>query len=187
MTKTSFVAIVQTRMGSTRLPGKVLKDLGGDAVLARVVHRLRRAHLLNEIVIATTISPADDSIVRECERLAVQCFRGPEQDVLDRYYQTAKAFSAEAVVRVTSDCPLIDGELIDATIRTFLDQKADYSSNNIPRTYPRGLDAEVFTFAGLERTWREAVKPYEREHVTPYFYEHPELFRMGASAVAIIK
>ena len=180
MKKTAYaiVAIVQARMGSTRLPGKVLKDLGGDTILARVVHRLRRARLINEIVIATTTSPADDSIVRECERLAVKCFRGSEQDVLDRYYQAAKVLSAEAVVRITSDCPLIDPELVDATVRTFLEKKADYANNVSPRTFPRGLDVEVLTFAGLERAWREAVKPHEREHVTPYFYEHPELFHL---------
>ncbi len=173
------VAIIQARMGSTRLPGKVLKDLGGETVLARVVSRTRRATLLDEAVVATSVLPADDTIARECEHLKVACFRGDEVDVLDRYYRAAQKFAADAVVRITADCPLIDPELVDTTIRTFLEQKADYANNTSPRTYPRGLDTEVFTFTGLERAWREAVKPYEREHVTPYFYEHPELFRVA--------
>lgn len=173
------VAIIQARMGSTRLPGKVLKDLGGETVLARVVNRTRRATLLDEVVVATSVLPADDAIARECEHLKVACFRGDEADVLDRYYRAAQQFAADAVVRITADCPLIDPELVDTTIRTFLEEKADYANNTSPRTYPRGLDAEVFTFTGLERAWREAVKPYEREHVTPYFYEHPELFRVA--------
>jgi spore coat polysaccharide biosynthesis protein SpsF len=110
-------------------------------------------------------------------------FRGSESDVLDRYYQTAKRFRTQAVVRITSDCPLIDPQLADDTIRVFDFHAADYSSNVIPRTYPRGLDTEVFTAAALERAWREAGEPHQREHVTPYFYEHPETFRL-ASATA---
>jgi spore coat polysaccharide biosynthesis protein SpsF (cytidylyltransferase family) len=165
-------------MGSTRLPGKVLTDLGGATVLARVVRRLSRAALVDEVVVATTESAADNAIVRECERLGVRCFCGSEADVLDRYYQAARACDAEIVVRITSDCPLIDPELVDETVRTFLDRGADYASNVFPRTYPRGLDTEVFTTAALERAWREAREPHQREHVTPYFSEHPDLFRL---------
>ena len=172
------VAIIQSRMGSTRLPGKVIMDLGGDTVLARVVRRLCRAKFVDEIVIATTSSDADDAIVRECERLGVPWFRGSEDDVLDRYYQAAQTYAAGAVVRITSDCPLIDPELVDGTIRVFQEQHCDYASNLFPRTYPRGLDTEVFTVAALERDWREARAPYQREHVTPFLYEHPELFRL---------
>ena len=172
------VAIIQARMGSTRLPGKVIMDLGGDTVLARVVRRLCRAKFVDEIVIATTSSDADDAIVRECERLGVPWFRGSEDDVLDRYYQAAQTYAAGAVVRITSDCPLIDPELVDGTIRVFQEQHCDYASNLFPRTYPRGLDTEVFTVAALERDWREARAPYQREHVTPFLYEHPELFRL---------
>ena len=170
-------------MGSTRLPGKVLTDLGGKTVLARVVRRLRRAKLIDEIIVATTDLPTDDPIVRECNHLDVPYFCGSESDVLDRYYQAAKVFGAEAVVRVTSDCPLIDPQLVDETIAAFQADEADYASNVIPRTYPRGLDTEVFTAAALERAWLEAKEPHQREHVTPYFYEHPKLFRM-ASALA---
>lgn len=172
------VAIIQARMGSTRLPGKVLLDLGGETVLARVVKRLSRASLVNEVMVASTGSVADGAIVRECERLDIRCFRGSENDVLDRYYQAARACGAEAIVRITSDCPLIDPELVDDTIRVFLEEHADYGSNVLPRTYPRGLDTEVFTAAALERAWRDARQPHQREHVTPYFHEHPELFRL---------
>jgi spore coat polysaccharide biosynthesis protein SpsF len=173
-----IVAIIQARMGSTRLPGKVLMDLGGETVLARVLGRLRRAIMIEEIVVATTDSAADDAIIRECERLEASCFRGSEDDVLDRYYEAARMFAAEAVVRITSDCPVIDPDLVDETIRVFQLQCGDYCSNSFPRTYPRGLDIEVFSMNALEQGWRHAYQPYEREHVTPYFYEHPELFRL---------
>ena len=165
-------------MGSTRLPGKVLMTVGTEPVLARVVHRLRRAALIDGIIVATSDRPADDAIVRECNRLQVACFRGSENDVLDRYWQAAQWCGAEAIVRITSDCPLIDAELVDETIQAFLSHSADYTSNALERTYPIGLDAEVFTIATLERTWRAAREAYEREHVTPYIYEHPELFRL---------
>jgi len=174
----SVVAIIQARMGSTRLPGKVLMDLGGETVLARVVGRLQRARLVNKIVVATTDSACDDAIVLECHRLQVSSFRGSEIDVLDRYCQAARGCAARTVVRITSDCPVIDAQLVDETIRAFQQQCGDYASNAFSRTYPRGLDTEVFTITALERAWRDAHKPYEREHVTPYFYEHPELFRL---------
>jgi spore coat polysaccharide biosynthesis protein SpsF len=173
-----ITAIVQARMGSTRLPGKVLMDLGGTTVLARVVNRLRRATRVDEIVVATTSSVADEAIVRECERLEVSSYRGSANDVLDRYHQAARIFGAGAVVRITCDCPVIDPELVDETIELFQRQHGDYASNAFPRTYPRGVDVEVFTVTALEQVWRDACEPYEREHVTPYFYEHPELFRL---------
>ncbi len=172
------IAIVQTRMGSTRLPGKVLKDLEGKSVMARVIERLRRCKLLNDVVIATTDGSSDDVIVQECRRLAVSVSRGDEQNVLDRYYRAAQLFKADVVVRVTSDCPLIDPEITDKTIAAFLEVRPDYASNVRERTYPRGLDTEVFTFDALARTWRVASKPYERVHVTPYIYEHPQEFRI---------
>lgn len=174
------VAIVQARMGSTRLPGKVLMDLGGKSVLARVVRRLQRSEKIRDIVVATSIHPADDAVVRECQLLNAACFRGSEHDVLDRYYCAAKEFRAEIVVRITSDCPLIDPAVTDETIAAFFDEHVDYASNTVPPTFPRGLDVEVFTFKALERAWMESTNSYEREHVTPYFYEHPELFRLGS-------
>lgn len=174
------LAIIQARMGSSRLPGKVLMDLGGETVLGRVVRRLERSRETDDLVVATTEEPADEGIVRACEDLQVQCFRGSEHDVLDRYYQAAHFYSADAVVRVTSDCPVIDPELVDETVRKFREERADYASNVFPRTYPRGLDAEVFTAAALDRTWNEAREPHQREHVTPYLYEHPHIFRLAS-------
>lgn len=165
-------------MGSTRLPGKVLTDLGGKTALARVVSRLSRARMIDDVIVATSNLASDDPIVRECEYLRVPCFRGSESDVLDRYHQASQEFGVEAVVRITSDCPVIDPELVDETVRVFESQMADYASNVIPRTYPRGLDTEVFTTEALVWAWLEAREVHQREHVTPYFYEHPEVFRM---------
>jgi spore coat polysaccharide biosynthesis protein SpsF len=165
-------------MGSTRLPGKVLMDLGGETVLARVVCRLRRASLVDSIVVATSTSEKDDAVVAECERLQALFFRGSEHDVLDRYYRCAETYAAAVVVRITADCPLIDPELVDLAIRAFFSNTCDYASNGLVPTYPRGLDVEVLTSAALGRAWREARNSYEREHVTSYLYEHPELFRL---------
>lgn len=175
-----IVAIIQARMGSTRLPGKVLKNLCGQTVLARVVNRTRRAQLLDDVVVATTDQPADDTIVQECGRLSIPCFRGDEADALDRYQRAAQEFAADVIVRITSDCPLIDAELIDATIRALLDQKAAYATNSLVITYPRGLDVEVFTDDALASAWREARENYQRTHVTPYLYEHPERFKISS-------
>ena len=174
------VAVIQARMGSSRLPGKVLMDLGGETTLARVVRRLKRSRQVTKIVVATTTACGDQSIIRECEHLQVVCFRGEEQDVLDRYYQAARANAADAAVRITSDCPLIDPELVDETVEVFRDEHADYASNVFPRTYPRGLDTEVFSFDALDRAWREAREAHQREHVTPYLYEHPQIFKLAS-------
>ncbi|HSZ64353.1 MAG TPA: glycosyltransferase family protein [Terriglobales bacterium] len=176
------VAIIQARMSSTRLPGKVLKDLGGETVLARVVNRTRRAALVDEIVVATSVLPADDDIARECEALKVACFRGDELDVLDRYYRAAQEFAADVIVRITSDCPLIDPDLIDATVRSRFDQKADYASNALVRSYPRGLDVEAFTADALARAWSSATEKYQRIHVTPYLYETPKSLKVISTA-----
>lgn len=172
------VAIIQARMGSSRLPGKVLKDLQGESVLARVLQRVGRASLIDELLVATSDQPADDAIVDECRRCSVPVSRGDESDVLDRYFRAAQLSQADVVVRITSDCPLIDPEIADKTIRAFLDQCPDYAANCLKRTYPRGLDTEVMTTQALERTWRAARQPYERTHVTPYIYEHPEEFKI---------
>jgi spore coat polysaccharide biosynthesis protein SpsF len=176
------VAIVQARMGSTRLPGKVLKDLEGETMLARVAQRLSRSRLINEVLIATTDRSADDAIVEECRRCSVKVFRGDEDDVLDRYFRAAQLTGADVVVRITSDCPLIDPGVTDKTIAAFLNPQGqampDYASNVVVRTYPRGLETEVMTTQALERCWRAANQPYERTHVTPYIYEHPGEFRI---------
>jgi len=172
------VAIVQARMGSTRLPGKVLKNLAGETMLARVVGRLDRSNRIDDLLVATTDQSTDDAIVDECRKLSVRVSRGSQNDVLDRYFKAAESSSADVVVRITSDCPLIDPEITDKTIARFLDELPDYASNTIVRTYPRGLDTEVMSFSALSRVWQKAQKPYEREHVTPYLLEHPSEFRL---------
>jgi spore coat polysaccharide biosynthesis protein SpsF len=130
--------------------------------------------------VATTCSAADHAIIRACQRLSVRVFRGEENDVLDRYYQAARWTGAEGIVRITSDCPLIDAEITDDTIRWFLERRPDYASNALQRTYPRGLDTEVMTWEALARTWREARLSYQRAHVTPYLYENPDQFAILA-------
>ncbi len=175
-----IVAIIQARMGSTRLPGKVLKDLGGDTVMARVLARVKRAATIGEVVVATSDTPRDDVIVAESRRLDTRVFRGDEKDVLDRYYRVAQLSKAEVVVRITADCPLIDWELVDETVKRFLDELPDYASNALVRTYPRGLDTEVFSLQALERAWRESSDPDQRVHVTPFIYQNPERFKVLA-------
>jgi spore coat polysaccharide biosynthesis protein SpsF len=169
------VAIIQARMGSTRLPGKVLMKLAGRSVLAHVVERVSAAKRISRVVVATTTSAADEAIANECSRLGVLFYRGSEEDVLDRYMRAAQKFEAARVARITSDCPLYDGGLLDRMLAKF---DADYMSNVLKRTFPRGLDTEVFTFANLKRAHREATQRSEREHVTPYFYQRPDLFRL---------
>lgn len=176
----NVLPIIQARMGSTRLPGKALMDIGCASMLARAVNRTRRALRVNQVIVATTAEASDDAIVEECEKLRVDVFRGSQDDVLDRYYQAARKFNADVVVRITSDCPLIDPALIDAVVAEFETNQWDYVSNVQPRWYPRGLDIEVFSFAALECAWQKATESYQRAHVTPYIYQHPELFRLGA-------
>ena len=170
-----IVAIIQSRMGSSRLPGKVLLDIAGQPMLARVVERTRQARKVDEVVVATTTDPSDDAVVALCQRRGYPYYRGSLYDVLDRYYQTAKTFGAEVIVRITADCPLIDPGVIDRTVQEFLLAGVDFTANRLPppwrRTYPIGLDTEVCTFAALERAWREADLPHHREHVMPYLYE----------------
>jgi len=175
------VAVIQARMGSSRLPGKVLMDLTGEPMLVRVVNRARRAETVDEVVVATPTTPADDAIVELCAARGWSCFRGSEADVLDRYYRAAVEHRADAVVRITSDCPLIDPTVVDLVVRQFLARQPgiDYASNAIPRrTFPVGLDTEVMRFEGLERAWREDREPSWREHVTPYIHRNPGRFRL---------
>lgn len=171
------VAIVQARMGSSRLPGKVLADLCGDTMLARVVARLRAAARVDDVVIATSVAPADAAVAREAARLGAACFRGPEADVLARYAGAARAARADAIVRVTADCPLLDPGVVDAVIAA-LRSGADYASNTIQRTFPRGLDAEALHRGALEEIARRATSPAAREHVTAYVMEDPDRFRI---------
>jgi spore coat polysaccharide biosynthesis protein SpsF len=176
------VAIIQARLGSTRLPGKAMLDVAGKPMLARVVERTKRARSLQDVVVATTVNPSDDPIVRFCEANGWSSFRGSEEDVLDRYFRAARLCRADVVVRITSDCPLIDPQLVDRATGVLLDGQPqfDYVSNAYPsNTFPRGLDVEVVRFVALRRAWQEDENVKWREHVTPYIYSHPELFRIG--------
>jgi len=173
------VAILQARLGSTRLPGKVLKQLGGKSVLGQVIARVKTCTQLDDVVIATTDQPADVAVAEEARKCGATAFRGSENDVLSRYYFAAKENDADIIVRITADCPIYDGALLDRMLSEFERVKvADYLSNVIKRTFPRGLDTEIFPFAALERAHREAQQAHQREHVTPYFYQHPELFQL---------
>jgi len=178
----NVVIIVQARMTSTRLSGKVLKQVLGKPLLGYVIERLRRVSGANDLVIATTTNRADVPIVQLCQALGVNYFRGDENNVLQRYYQAAVQAKADVIVRVTSDCPLTDPEIIDKAITYFIDNapKFDYVSNCITRTYPRGVDVEVFSFDALELAFKEATLPAELEHVTPYIHRRPELFTLGS-------
>lgn len=174
----NIVAIVQARMGSTRLPGKVLSDIAGSTMLARVVNRVRLARRLSTVVVATTMASSDAPILTESDRLGIPAFRGDEQDVLDRYWQAARAHHADIIVRITADCPLIDPDVVDQVVTAFQAAQPDYASNVLERTYPRGLDTEVMALATLEQAWRRADQPYQRAHVTPYIYQNPDHFRL---------
>ncbi len=176
-------AIIQARMNSSRLPGKVLKTLCGRSVLSHVVERVSRAQGIDEIIVATTDHSVDDDIAAATRVLGATLFRGSETDVLARYYLAASAHDADVVVRVTSDCPLFEGGLLGEMLRSFaVAQKSvpgiDYLSNTLTRRFPRGLDAEIFTFAALEQAYRNAARDDEREHVTPFIYRHPDRFRL---------
>jgi spore coat polysaccharide biosynthesis protein SpsF (cytidylyltransferase family) len=172
------IAIVQARMASSRLPGKVLADLAGRSMLARVVRRVERAASVDRVVVATTDQASDDPIAAECARLGVAAFRGQATDVLDRFYRAAREYRADAFARITADCPLADPALIDECVTAFAAAGADHASNAYQRRYPRGLDVEVVRTTALERAWREARLPYERAHVTPFIYARREQFQL---------
>ncbi len=177
----SVIAIIQARMGSTRLPGKVLADLSGKTILWHVVSRVRHVRAVDRIVVATTLGASDDKIVRWCDDEGVACFRGSSEDVLDRYYRAALEYDAATIVRITSDCPLLDPSLVDMAIAKF--QAGGYDHVSVGGNYPDGLDTEVFSFAALASAWKEAVLGSEREHVTPFIWKQPERFRLfGFSA-----
>jgi spore coat polysaccharide biosynthesis protein SpsF (cytidylyltransferase family) len=172
------VAIIQARMTSTRLPGKVLADLGGRPLLARVVERARLARTLAEVVVATTVNTTDDPVAALCASLGLPCFRGSEEDVLDRYHGAAGAHGADPVVRITADCPLLDPAVVDRVMGAYIEGGCDYASNTLHRSYPDGLDTEVFSYAALDTAWREARLASEREHVTPFIWKNPARFRI---------
>jgi spore coat polysaccharide biosynthesis protein SpsF (cytidylyltransferase family)/glutamate-1-semialdehyde aminotransferase len=172
-----IVALIQARAGSTRLPEKVLADICGRPMLWHVVDRVRRSRLLDDVVVATTTQPGDDRVALLCDENGWACFRGSEEDVLDRFTLAAREARADAVVRVTADCPLIDPEVIDRVVEEYCRGDAGYVSNILVYTWPQGLDVEVFSVAALERAWREAVLPAEREHVTPWLRASPDVAR----------
>lgn len=172
------VVVIQARMGSTRLPGKVMRKIYGKTILRHVVDRITSTKGINEIVIATTESALDDVIVNEAKAIGVNVFRGNENDVLDRYYKAASSYKADTVIRVTSDCPLIDSEILSSMISHYKSTDFDYVSNTIKRTFPRGLDAEIFSFKSLEEAFYNASSPAFREHVTPYIYNNRDDFKI---------
>src|SRR5918996_2311358 len=176
------VAIIQGRMSSSRLPGKILADIAGQPMLQRVFIRTSRAATVTETIFATTTDPSDGPVAEYCDFSGIPFTRGSLFDVLDRYYQTAKQAKADVVVRVTADCPVLDPGLIDKVVNTLLetgDSRFDFVANRLPppfhRTYPIGLDVEVCTFKVLEKAWKESTETFHREHVMPYFYEGVEL------------
>jgi spore coat polysaccharide biosynthesis protein SpsF len=182
MTK-RVVAIIQGRMSSSRLPGKILADIAGQPMLQRVFIRTSRAASFSQTIFATTTDPSDDPVAEYCEFSGISFTRGSQFDVLDRYYQAAKGAKADVVVRITADCPVMDPELIDNVVNTLLEDEYDFACNRLPppwsRTYPIGLDVEACTFKVLEKAWQEAKEPQHREHAMPYLYEGVQLSAMS--------
>ena len=178
MTENKIKAIIQARTGSTRLPNKIFKELSGRPVLWHVIERLKHSKLIDEIIIATTDLSDDDAVEKFCIENDIKFYRGSSDNVLSRYYNAAKKSGAGTVIRITSDCPVIDPALIDDMISMYQQSGVDYLSNSIERTFPRGLDAEIFSFKALEKAFNNAGKQYELEHVTPYIYQHPEAFSL---------
>ena len=174
-------AILQARMKSSRLPGKVMREVCGKPVLWHIVERIKRCKTTDLTIVATSINSADDIIVNLCQKNGFNYFRGSEHDVLDRYCQAARHYGIDVVVRFTADNALIDPGVSDETIRHFLDNadRCDFVSNAHPPSYPAGLDTEVVSFPALETAWKEAREPFQREHVLPFIWDQPERFRLG--------
>jgi spore coat polysaccharide biosynthesis protein SpsF len=171
-------AIIQSRLGSTRLPGKTLLKVEGVPLLGHLINRIQHSKYIENIVVATTTEKRDDQIVRFCQQIGIDFIRGSEEDVLDRFYRAASHFSIEKIVRVTPDCPMLDPKVTDRVIEGYLEGDYDYASNAIQPTYPDGLDTEIFTIEALAATWREASLQSDREHVTSFIVRHPKRFRL---------
>jgi spore coat polysaccharide biosynthesis protein SpsF (cytidylyltransferase family) len=166
-------------MGSTRLSGKVMLEISGKPVLWHVINRVSKSKLIDWLVVATTTNCEDDTIEKFCNQIHIPVYRGSEDDVLDRYYQCARKFDIENIVRITADCPLHDSSVIDLVIERYRQGNYDYVSNIDPPTYPDGIDVEVFSFQALDSAWRDASLVSEREHVTPYIRKHRDIFKIS--------
>jgi spore coat polysaccharide biosynthesis protein SpsF len=175
-----LVTVIQARISSTRLPGKVLLPLAGRPLLLRLINRVQAAKHSGCIVVATTISPIDDDIEKLCEDEGIHCYRGHPEDLLDRHYQVGVKYKADAVVKIPSDVPLIDPGVIDKVLQVYLEnpRAIDYASNLHPATYPDGNDVEVISMWALKKAWLEAFQSFEREHTTPFIWERPDQFRL---------
>jgi spore coat polysaccharide biosynthesis protein SpsF (cytidylyltransferase family) len=174
-----IVAIIQARIGATRLPEKILKDVSGKPMLWHVIKRLKFSQMIDDIVLAIPTSDQNDSLEDFAKELKLHCFRGSETDVLSRYYGAAVKYGGDVIVRVTADCPLIDPRVTDWVIDAHLNSGADYTTNDVEYGFPRGLDTEALNFDTLARAYGDAKLDYEREHVTTYIYQHPDLFKLN--------
>jgi glutamate-1-semialdehyde 2,1-aminomutase len=177
----NVLAIIQARMDSTRLPGKVLKEVNGKPLIEILLHRLSQSNKIAKIILATSQSKENNLLVETVEKLGFDVFRGNENDVLDRYYHAAKEYQPTTVVRITGDCPIIDPQLVDAVIELYQQNTADYASNTEPPTFPDGLDTEVFSFAALKACYEQAEKLFEREHVTPFIRTNARFQRVNCA------
>ncbi|CAM3340814.1 MULTISPECIES: cytidylyltransferase domain-containing protein [Saccharibacillus] len=176
----TVAVIIQARMGSTRLPGKVMKRLADHTVLGHVITRCQEMPLVDHIIVATTVSEEDTAICIEAKKYGVTCYRGSEENVLSRYYEAAAMVEADIIVRITSDCPLLDPEISNSVIEYFMSSDYDYVSSGLSQTFPRGLDTEVFSFKALKTAYNNAQEAFEKEHVTPYIYLHPQIFKVSS-------
>ena len=176
-----IVTVIQARLGSTRLPNKIFLPLTGEPLLLRMYERVKYSEVTGTVVIAIPNEPSDDPIEQLCKEKGIPVFRGDTGDLLDRHYKAGLKFNADAVVKIPSDCPLIDPKVITKVINYYLENsdKFDYISNLHPATYPDGNDVEIFSMKALKNGWKNAKKDFEREHTTPYLWENPELFRIG--------
>jgi len=175
------IAIVQARVSSTRLPGKVLKEINGKSLIEILFHRLSQAKKINRIMLATSVNKENDPLVNIIAKLGYDVFRGSEDDVLGRYYKASKQYEPESVIRITGDCPIIDPSLVDEVISLYDKENVDYASNTNPPTYPDGLDVEVFSFKSLKEANNKAKSSHEREHVTPYIRTNKKLKNINLS------
>ncbi len=176
--KNMIFAILQARMGSSRLPNKVMREIKGKTLLELYINRVKCSRLIDKIVVATTNLAQDDVIQKLAVKIGLECFRGSENDLLDRYYQCAQKYKADVVVRVTPDDPFVDYRVIDRAIQIFRDNQVDFVTNHFEPTYPEGLDVEVYSIGALEKSWREAKLLSEREHVFPYIQNHQDKFKI---------